>query len=170
MFFYQSPWMPELLLQSNDFSMLNDIFRNRPMGMVNKDSMNDEDIDVFKYTFSQRGNNELVNHLVLSSFYYLFDDSGTCKAAINYYRALFQYQSDFSRAEISAPVLLLWGCQDQALGEELADASSKYCSDIRVKKIPRASHWINQDVPDMVNTLMEVFLNENPITEHIYDF
>ena len=83
---------------------------------------------------------------------------------------MFQYQSDFSRSEISAPVLLLWGCQDRALGEELADASRKYCSDIRVTKIPNASHWVNQDVPEMVNTYMELFLNENPVLEHSYDF
>ncbi len=95
---------------------------------------------------------------------------GTTKAAINYYRALFQYQSDFSRAEISAPVLVLWGCQDQALGEELADACQKYCSDIRIRKIANASHWVNQDVPEAVNKYMELFLKENPVIEQTYDF
>ena len=92
------------------------------------------------------------------------------KATINYYRALLQYQSDFSQAEIAAPVLVLWGCQDPALGEELADASRKYCSDIRIRKIPNASHWVNQDVPDAVNKYMEVFLKENPPTDPNYDF
>jgi len=95
---------------------------------------------------------------------------GSIKAAINYYRAFFRYQSDFSRAEITAPVLLLWGCLDRALGEEVADASQKYCSDIRIQKIPNASHWINQDVPDVVNKYMDTFLRENPVVEHTYDF
>ena len=89
---------------------------------------------------------------------------------MNYYRALFRYQMDFSRAEISAPVLLLWGCQDRFFSEELADASEKYCSDIRVKKIPTASHWVNQDVPEIVNKYIELFLKENPLMEHNYDF
>ncbi len=95
---------------------------------------------------------------------------GTTKAAINYYRALLRYQSDFSRAEISAPVLVLWGCQDRPFGEELIDASQKYCSDIRIKKIVNGSHWINQDAPDVVNKYMEIFLKETPAMEHTYDF
>ena len=89
---------------------------------------------------------------------------------MNYYRALLRYQSDFSRAEISAPVLLLWGCQDPALGEELADASQKYCSDIRIQKLPNVSHWINQDAPEAVNKYMDLFLKENPPIEQTYDF
>ncbi len=92
------------------------------------------------------------------------------KAAINYYRAFFRYHADFSRAEITAPVLLLWGCQDRALGDELADASQKYCSDIRVQKIPNSSHWVNQDVPDIVNKYIDTFLKENPVVDHSYDF
>ncbi len=103
-------------------------------------------------------------------FHYLSIKLGTPKAAINYYRALFQFQSDFSRAEICAPVLVLWGCQDQALGEDLADACQKYCSDIRIRKIANASHWVNQDVPEAVNKYMDVFLKENPVIEQTLDF
>jgi pimeloyl-ACP methyl ester carboxylesterase len=95
---------------------------------------------------------------------------GTTKSAINYYRALFQYQSDFSRAEITAPVLLLWGCADHSLGEDLADASQKYCSDIRVKKIAGASHWINQDIPDVVNKYMDIFFKEPPPDEVLPEY
>ena len=68
------------------------------------------------------------------------------------------------------PVLLLWGCQDEALGEELAEASQKYCSNIRLRKIANSSHWINQDVPDVVNKYMELFLNDKPTAEHTYEF
>ncbi len=55
----------------------------------------------------------------------------------------------------------MWGCLDTALGEELADASPNYCSDVRLKKIQNASHWVQQDVPDKVHQYMEEFLNEN---------
>jgi pimeloyl-ACP methyl ester carboxylesterase len=81
-----------------------------------------------------------------------------------------RYQSDFSRAEISAPVLLLWGCKDQGWGEEYADASQKYCSDIRVKKIANGTHWLNQDIPDVINKYMELFLREAPIAEQEPEF
>jgi pimeloyl-ACP methyl ester carboxylesterase len=63
-------------------------------------------------------------------------------------------------ARITVPVLIVWGCQDKALGEELADASAKYCNDVQLKKIRNASHWVQQDTPDEVNQYMETFLNE----------
>ena len=85
---------------------------------------------------------------------------GTPTAAINYYRALFRNQRDDLLKRITVPVLIVWGCQDGALGEELADASQNYCSDVRLKKIVNASHWVQQDTPDEVNQHMEVFLNE----------
>jgi pimeloyl-ACP methyl ester carboxylesterase len=65
--------------------------------------------------------------------------------------------------------LILWGCQDRVYGEDLAEASRKYCTDVQVKKIPNCSHWINQDIPEIVNQYMEVFLNERPAMAHIYD-
>ena len=89
-----------------------------------------------------------------------FPDATKC--ALNFFRALFRYQSDFSCAEVLSPVLLLWGCNDHKFGEDLAEASQKYCGDIRLKKIAGGSHWINQDMPDVVNKHMELFFNEPP--------
>ena len=93
---------------------------------------------------------------------YLFRSSpriGTVKAAVNYYRALLRYPRDDLPPEISRPVLLIWGCQDAALGEPLADASGRYCSDFQLRKLRNASHWVQQDEPDEVNASMESFLN-----------
>lgn len=45
-----------------------------------------------------------------------------------------------------------------ALGQELADASRNYCSDVQLKKIQHASHWVQQDEPEIVNQYMESFL------------
>ena len=55
MFFYQSPLIPEMLLQSDDLAIFHQVFRKKPMGLVNKELMTDEDLEVFKYTFSQAG-------------------------------------------------------------------------------------------------------------------
>jgi len=85
-------------------------------------------------------------------------------AAINYYRALFRYPSDKSLGRVTVPVLIVWGCQDKALGEELADGSLKYCDDGELKKIPNASHWVQQDAPDEVNKYVEAFLNKRSST------
>lgn len=55
MFFSQSPFIPEMLLQSDDLALFHQAFRKKPMGLVNKELMTDEDLEVFKYTFSQEG-------------------------------------------------------------------------------------------------------------------
>ncbi|UJR37562.1 hypothetical protein I4U23_030263 [Adineta vaga] len=139
MFFYQTPFIPELLFQSNDFEIFKQVFLGKPMGLINQNNLTRDDLEVFKYTFAQEG---------------------TAHAAINYYRALFRNQKEELQKRIIVPVLIVWGCQDGAIGEELADASTKYCSDVRLKKIRDASHWVQQDVPDEVNKYMEAFLNE----------
>ncbi|CAF0851158.1 unnamed protein product [Adineta steineri] len=144
MFFAQTMIVPELYFEADDFAFIKSAFRKKSTGLVNQDYVTDDDIEVFKYTFSQ---------------------PETTKAAINYYRAFLRYQSDYSRAEVVAPVLMLWGSRDHVFDMDLADASQKYCSDVRLKKIQNGSHWINQDMPDVVNKYMEVFLNEQPIVE-----
>ncbi|CAF4136746.1 unnamed protein product [Adineta steineri] len=139
MFFFQVPFIPELLFQSNDFVRFEELFWARPMGLINKNNITSDDLEVFKYTFSQKG---------------------TTTAAINYYRALFRHPRDDLQKRINVPVLIIWGCQDGALGEELADASQTYCSDVCLKKIQNASHWVQQDAPDKVNRYIEAYLNE----------
>ncbi|CAF1441486.1 unnamed protein product [Adineta steineri] len=139
MFFYQVPFMPELLFQSNDLALFKQIFCTKPMGLINTNNMTSDDLEVFKYTFSQKG---------------------TPTAAINYYRAFFRHPRDDLEKKINVPVLIIWGCKDGALGEELADASKIYCSDVCLKKIQNASHWVQQDAPDEVNRYIEAYLNE----------
>jgi pimeloyl-ACP methyl ester carboxylesterase len=167
MFFCQTPFIPEMLFQSDDLGIVRQNFHQRPMGLMNKVLVNDDDIEVFKYTLSQRGKKPIIYFEFLQTF---FIQTGTVRAAINFYRALLRYQCDFLQATITAPVLLLWGCQDRLYGEDLAESSRKYCSNIQVKKVVNSSHWVNQDIPEIVNQYMEIFLNERPAQAHIYDF
>jgi hypothetical protein len=55
MFFYQIPFIPELLFKSDDFAIFKQVFYTKPMGMINKNNMTPDDLEVFKYTFSQKG-------------------------------------------------------------------------------------------------------------------
>ena len=74
---------------------------------------------------------------------------------------MFRHQPDYSRSRIDTPVLIIWGCQDAALGEALADGSMKYCTKAQLNKIRNASHWVQQDEPDQVNRYMETFLEDS---------
>jgi hypothetical protein len=62
MFFFQVPIIPQLLLEANDFAMLGASFSKKPMGLINKDNMTSDDVEVFKYTFSQKG--KYMNYLM----------------------------------------------------------------------------------------------------------
>lgn len=154
MFFYQVPYVPELLFESNDYAILKQVFYVKPMGMTNKENMTADDLEVFKYTFSQKGK---INYEYISA-YFFFNNLGTARSAINYYRAIFRNQKDEFLVRVTVPVLIVWGCKDAALGEELADASLNFCDNVQLKKIPNASHWVQQDAPDEVNKYVEEFL------------
>jgi len=149
MYFFQCPFIPELLLKSDDYAIFKMSFLKKPMGLVNTKNMEQEDIEVFRYTFAQEG---------------------TPKAALNYYRAMFRYQTDLSRSQVTAPTLLLWGVNDGALGEELADASANFCADIRTRKIANCSHWVQQDRPEDCNKYMDLFLNEHTQVQNVLDY
>jgi pimeloyl-ACP methyl ester carboxylesterase len=157
MFFYQVPIIPELLFEANDFVLFGQLFYAKPMGLINRNNMTSDELEVFKYTFSQKG--KYRNYLIFIDDFFIIN-SGTAKAAINYYRAIFRNQKDEFLARITVPVLIVWGCKDAALGEELADASLNYCNNVQLKKIQNASHWVQQDTPDEVNKYVEDFLKE----------
>src|SRR3954451_16818509 len=82
---------------------------------------------------------------------------GALTAAINYYRAMFwgmlrQRPSRFP--QLTMPVLVIWGEQDVALGKELAEPNRRIVPNVRVERLPDASHWVQNDAPDRVNALL----------------
>lgn len=66
-----------------------------------------------------------------------------------------------SMSEVRSPVLLLWGEQDTFLEQDMAEACRLYIRNhFRLNIISGASHWLQQDQPDIVNTLIWTFLKE----------
>ncbi len=86
---------------------------------------------------------------------------GALTAAINYYRALARRAPSVARAlrrRIVAPVMVIWGQRDLFLIPELARPDPVWVPDIRVERLPDASHWVQQDSPKSVNALLLDFL------------
>lgn len=80
-------------------------------------------------------------------------------APINYIRAGLMYRTPPRLSQkITRPVLLIWGCQDLALETGSAEQSKEYAYDIKVKYIKEASHWVQMDHPEEVNTYIRGFL------------
>lgn len=60
---------------------------------------------------------------------------------------------------INCPTLILWGEQDQAFIKENLDGIEEYVPNVRVKRFPTASHWLQHELPDEVNSEMTTFLS-----------
>jgi pimeloyl-ACP methyl ester carboxylesterase len=137
MFFFQIPRLPENVIRAGDFALLRSVFRSDP---VQPEAFTAEDIERYIEAIAQ---------------------PGSLTASLNYYRALLRYSGE-TRAllkSIEAPVLVIWGERDRFLSRRLAEPPRLWVPNlIRVKRLPNASHWVAEDRPLEVNTLLLDFL------------
>ena len=136
-FFFQLPWLPELAAQAGGFASLRWMLRTDPL---RADAFTPEDIERYVEAMAQ---------------------PGALTATINYYRAAVQRNPLSAREQlrrIDAPVLVIWGEQDRALGPELAEPPHAWVPNARVERLPDASHWVQNDRPERVNALLLDFL------------
>jgi epoxide hydrolase 4 len=91
------------------------------------------------------------------------NEPGAATATLSYYRAAARqlFGKSFARDQakmIHAPTLVLWAEDDKALGTELLDGLHDVVADLRIQRIPDASHWVQQDQPERVNHAIQAFL------------
>jgi epoxide hydrolase 4 len=138
MFFFQIPWLPELGIRLHARRFIEQAFRGMA---IRKEAFPDEELK--KYVEAIR-------------------KPGVATAAINYYRAAFREtvrNGERQFAKIICPTLLIWGEEDLALGKELTYDMEPYFTDrFEIKYIPRCSHWVQQEQPELVNQYMLDFL------------
>jgi pimeloyl-ACP methyl ester carboxylesterase len=137
MFFFQIPRLPEKVIRAGDFALLRSVFRSDP---VQPEAFTAEDIERYIEAMAQ---------------------PGSLTASLNYYRALLRYPGE-TRAllqRVEAPVLVIWGERDRFLSRRLAEPPRLWVPNLmRVKRLPNASHWVAEDRPLEVNTLLLDFL------------
>ncbi|MDX2232606.1 MAG: alpha/beta hydrolase [Leptolyngbyaceae cyanobacterium bins.349] len=134
-FFFQLPFLPELLIQLDDFKPLEQAFKGMA---VNKNAFSEEDIEAYKNAFAKRG---------------------ALTAALNYYRNVFQHGFlSRSWSVLEVPTLMIWGEEDTALGKELTYGTEQYVRHFQIKYIPHCSHWVQQERPDLVNQYIREFV------------
>jgi pimeloyl-ACP methyl ester carboxylesterase len=135
-FAFQLPWLPEnALLRNNAY----EIGRMLKGAAVQKSAFPNE---------------------VLATYQEAISKPGAMTAALNYYRQLIRHplRSAKNYASIGVPTLLIWGEQDIALGIELTYGLEQWVPNIQIKRIPDSGHWVQQEKPELVNTLMAEFL------------
>jgi pimeloyl-ACP methyl ester carboxylesterase len=143
MFFFQIPRLPEEVIRAGDFALLRSALGRDP---IRPEALTAEDIERYIEAIAR---------------------PGALTATINYYRALLRYPAG-TRAllqRVEAPVLVIWGERDRFLSRRLAEPPRLWVPNlVRVKRLPDASHWVAEDRPLEVNTLLLDFLRSPFIT------
>jgi pimeloyl-ACP methyl ester carboxylesterase len=137
MFFFQIPKLPEHLIAREDFS-----FAKRSLRADSKDAFSDEDLERYVEAWSQ---------------------PGALTGMINYYRAALRRSPRKALAQmkpIEAQTLVIWGMRDRHLGSELAEPAPEWVPNVRVERIPEATHWVQHDAPERVNELLLGFFDD----------
>jgi pimeloyl-ACP methyl ester carboxylesterase len=135
--FFQIPRLPEWLLARDDFALIRRLFANGP---TRPNAFTALDID--RYVAA------LAKPWALTS-------------ALNYYRAALRYRlvrtPGFS-SRVEAPTMVIWGERDRYLREELLNGIDEWVPNLRIERIPTASHWVHADAWMQVERLVTGFL------------
>lgn len=99
---------------------------------------------------------------------------GGLTGGLNYYRAARvgppapgspangDYAADLPSKVVRVPTLVIWGEADSALLTGNLDGLDQYVPDLRVVRVPGASHWIVHEQPELVNHEIRRFLAARP--------
>jgi epoxide hydrolase 4 len=136
-FFFQIPRLPEAVIRAGDFALLRSTFGRDP---VRPGAFTAEDIERYVGAMAR---------------------PGALTATLNYYRALLRNPREMGALleRIEAPVLVIWGERDRSLKRRLAEPPPLWVPNLlRVERLPESSHWVAEDRPREVNTLLLSFL------------
>jgi epoxide hydrolase 4 len=135
-FFFQLPWLPEVILRRKNWQLLLRVLRDTsPRGVFS-----DPDLQQYKKSWAKKG---------------------ALTAMLNWYRAALLRPSKFAldskASRVKVPALLIWGKNDQFVGEAMARQSLQYCDDGHLEMFKTATHWVQHEEPAQVNILLSQF-------------
>ncbi len=144
--FFQLPWLPERLLGARSQRAIGEAFRR---SCVNPEHFPDAVLEVFRQAAAR---------------------PGALTAMLNYYRAFIRgggarRQKRLGPRTIETPTLMLWGEQDVALTRETTYGTAAFVSDLTLRYLPQASHWVQQDAPETVNRMLRAWLSDGAVPE-----
>jgi len=134
--FFQCPWFPELGMMAEDMASFSRLFKDNPN--------NDDDI--------------------IEAYKFAFRDFKTWNRTINYYRCttmkIFENFLKENKEKFKIPVrtLQIFGTADTALSVAAAKDSIDWVEDHKLELLEGVSHWVQEQEPEKVNSLIENFL------------
>ena len=139
MFFFQIPKLPEYLLSLGNYSIFATVLKKSSLPKT----YSAEELLQYRKAWSQ---------------------PKAIFSMLAWYRALVKAPSKRpENRRISVPTLLIWGKQDLFLGSEMAQPSIDLCDRGFLRFIPKATHWVQHEQPDQVNSLINTFLKATAI-------
>ncbi len=128
--FFQLRWLPEAMLGANGAAAIGKAFT---------------DWAIDKSAFPP----EIVEHYRANA-----RAPGALTAMVNYYRANNRALFAEPVVSIDVPTLMIWGEEDQALDIALTEGYGPLVRDFELRRLPRVSHWVQQEAPDKVNAAL----------------
>ncbi|KAJ9574479.1 hypothetical protein L9F63_008342, partial [Diploptera punctata] len=145
-FFYQLPYLPELLIRSFDFRVFKVLFKAKTPKTTT--IATDEDIEAFKYTFSK---------------------PGSITPPINYYRANFGNRSSdggrIKEIDIPAPGLFLFGEKDDYLVLDHLEIGKKYVKNLVTKIVKDFHSWRHLHAAEVIGLIVNIL---KPLINRIF--
>lgn len=143
-FFFQIPWLPERVLAARDYHMIEEVFRGRVAAQPER--FTDDVIRIYKCAAAE---------------------PGALTAMLNYYRGLLRgggLKRMIARGfpVIDVPTLLIWGEQDPILPPDIISDAGTWVTDLTTRFIPDAGHWVQQEAPEGVNSILQEWLPRQP--------
>ncbi len=135
---FQIPWIPDWLLRLNRAWL------------------------VGRLMIFAAGGRKLFSDETLAFYRRNASGKGAVTAMLNWYRGMMRGGVPPELAgkfpTIETPTLVIWGDGDVALDFSCIEDVGKYSADVTLHRLPGVSHWVQEEVPDQVNALIEAFI------------
>lgn len=134
--FYQLPKVPEKILSSSNFRMME---------------------KALQYT-SRRGT---FTQDELTAYKSSWGEPKALESMLNWYRAVpASWKEIVKNMRINVPSKIIWGTGDQFLSKQLAEESLKFIDSESIIWVEDATHWVHQEQPEFVNARLIQFLDQ----------
>jgi pimeloyl-ACP methyl ester carboxylesterase len=141
---FQIPGLAERSLAADGYRQIDNAFLSTA---CNPDRFREEDLRVFREAAAEPG--------ALSSMLAYY--------RANTWRLLSQLRAGFPIIE--APTLMIWGEHDMALDKSTTIGTNEHVRDLTLRYLPTASHWVQQDEPEIVNAMIEAWLTDQRVPQ-----
>jgi len=136
-FFFQLPWLPEIILRANNWQ-------------------------VMLKTLRANGKNNTFTNEELEKYEEAWSQTDAISTMLNWYRAAIQSRPasrfDAYDPRIKVPTLLMWGMKDFALTHRMARPSMDYVAEGNLILFPEATHWVQHDAAEEINHYLIDFI------------